>query len=119
MTVLQINGHDYSRFVKASGYGWSREDLDSQNTTRLKNGKMRRKKIATKRKLSYTIIKADRATLAQLDDDLSQETFSATYMDLHGTQTKEFYCSSLAVTLDQIYDEDGMWSGGAFNMIEV
>lgn len=119
MTVLQINGHNYTGYVKASGYGWSREDLDSQNTTRLKNGTMRRQKIATKRKLSYTIIRADRATLAQLDDDLSQPTFQATYMDLHGLKTKTFYCSSFSVTLDQAYDENGMWSGGSFNMIEV
>ena len=55
MEILKINGHDYSPYVKSKGFGWSREDLDSDKTIRTKNGKMRRHKITTKRKLSYTM----------------------------------------------------------------
>ena len=56
MEILKINGHDYSTYVKSKGFGWSREDLDSDKTTRTKNGKMRRHKITTKRKLSYAML---------------------------------------------------------------
>lgn len=119
MEVLVINGHDYSQFVEAKGCGWSREDLDSDKTKRTKDGKLRRDKIATKRKLSYKMIGMSRPELAQLDDDLSAATFSATFLDLHGVMTRTFYCSSFSATLDAVYDEDGEWSGAAFNMIEV
>lgn len=119
MEVLIINGHDYSRFIEAKGYGWSREDLDSEKTKRTKDGRLRRYKIATKRKLSYKVLWMTRAGLAQLDDDLSQPTFSATYLDLHGIMTKTFYCSSFSADLDAIYDQEGMWSGAAFSLIEV
>ena len=60
------------------GLGWSRNDLDTDQTKRTKDGKMRRQKIGTKRKLSYEIVNATREVLAQLDDDLSKSIFSAT-----------------------------------------
>lgn len=119
MDVLIINGHDYSRYIQQKGYGWSREDLDSEKTVRVKNGTLRRQKIATKRKLSYNLMNMTREQLAQLDDDLSKPTFAATYLDLHGRDTRTFYCSSFAATLDWLIDDDGQWEGASFNMIEV
>ena len=120
MNILTINGHDYSQYIEVSGYGWSREDLDSENTVRTKDGRMRRDKIATKRKLSFTMTHMTQSELAQLNDDLSEATFNATYFDLHGAMTKEFYCSSFSCTLDMAYDDDGTaWSEASFNIIEV
>ena len=120
MDVLIINGHDYSQFVEDKGYGWSREDLDSEKTVRTKNGQLRRDKIGVKRKLSFTMMHMTRAQLAQLDEDLSQPSFHATYMDLHGQQTRTFYCSSFSVTLRQIWSGDeGTWEGAAFNLTEI
>lgn len=120
MNILIINGHDYSHNIEKSGYGWSREDLDSDKTTRTKNGRARRDKITTKRKLSYTLTHMTREQLAQLDDDLSPATFNATYWDLHGAMTKEFYCSSFAANMDMALDDNNeLWSGASFNMIEV
>lgn len=119
MEVLKINGTDYSRYIKHKGYGWSREDLDSEKTKRTKDGKLRRDKITTKRKLSYELMHMTRAQLADLDDALSAPTFTAAYLDLHGQDTRTFYCSSFKADLDSLYDEDGTWSGASFNMIEV
>ena len=120
MEVLVINGHDYSRLVKRRGVGWKRNDLDSEQTKRTKDGRMRRDKITTKRTVSYEILPiATQLELAQLDQDLSEETFSAKYLDLHGIQTRTFYCSSFSATLDEIRGGESHWSGGAFNMIEV
>lgn len=117
--VLIINGHDYSRFVERRGYGWTRNDLDSENTTRTKDGRMRRQKVATKRKCSYTLLGMTQAQLAQLDSDLSLETFSATYLDLHGIQTRTFYTSSFAATCAEVVGDMAEWEGATFNMTEV
>lgn len=120
MEVLVINGHDYSRLVKRRGVGWKRNDLDSEQTKRTKAATMRRDKIGTKRTVSYDILPiATQSELAQLDDDLSQTTFSARYLDLHGVMTRIFYCSSFSATLDGVHGEESHWSGGTFNIIEV
>lgn len=117
--VLIINGHDYSAFVEAKGVGWSRNDIDSDKTTRTKSGSMRRQKIATKRKMTYRMIGMTQDDLAQLDDDLSQETFSAAYLDLHGVMTREFYCSAFSATLANVRDSSGVWEGASFSMTEI
>lgn len=120
MEVLVINGHDYSHLVKRKGVGWKRNDLDSEQTKRTKAGTMRRDKITTKRTVSYEILPiATQSELAQLDADLSKTTFSARYLDLHGIQTRTFYCSSFSATLDEVVGGEAYWSGGSFNMIEV
>lgn len=119
MEVLIINGHDYSPYVKMNGISWSRNDLDSDQTKRTKDGVMRRQKIGTKRKIAYEVINATREILAQLDIDLSEATFSATYRDLHGTQTRTFYCSAFNAKLDWVDGDRDVWDNGSFNMIEV
>ena len=119
MEVPIINGNDYSSAIEAKGYGWSRNDLDSENTTRTKDGRMRRDKITTKRKLSYTTRSIPRDMLARLDNDLNKTTCTVRYLDLHGIRTSEFYCSSMECTLEQAADDNEVWGGATFNLIEV
>lgn len=120
MNVFVTNGHDYSKYIVRSGYGWARNDLDSDKTTRLKNGNMRRYKITQKRTLSFEMMNMSRELLAQLDDDLSRTTFSADYYDLHGSQTRNFYCTSFTATLSEIQDEKyDQWQGASFMIVEV
>lgn len=120
MEFLKINHHDYSAFVEFKGYGWSRNDLDSEKTTRVKNGDLRRKKVTTKRKLTYKVFNMTRQELAQLDDDLSLETTPVDYLDLHGERSSEFYCSSFAVEMDG-FDVNGVdqWGSATFSLIEI
>lgn len=120
MELLIINGHDYSKYIKKTGYGWSRNDIDGPKATRTKDARMRRDKLATKRKITYEAMGMTRAQLAQLDDDLSQETFSATFMDLHGQMTREFYCSTFEADLNTTRrDNEDTWSSRPFTLTEV
>lgn len=120
MDILVLNGHDYTGRIEMSGYSWSRNDIDSEKTTRLKNGNMRRKKLTTKRKLQFRVLpNMPVEELAQLDDDLALDTFSAKYYDLHGEQTRTFYCSSFSATLDYVDGGFSVWSGAEFSIIEV
>ena len=116
--VLKINGHDWSGIIQGQGYGWTRNDLDSGQTKRPKNGVMRRDKIGTKRKLSFTTMPAPRETLARLDDDLSAKFFDATYLDLHGVMTKTFYCTSFETSLAEAGGGSETWLSATFSMIE-
>lgn len=120
MTILVINGHDYTRWVEDDGYNWSRDDLDSDKTVRVKTGTMRRDKIAEKRNLTYTMLPMPENLAAQLDTDLHAKQFSVQYHDLHGDQTREFYCSQFPAKLRQIIDEGNlMWAGISFNLHEI
>ena len=116
--VLVIGGVDYSKHIERQGMTWTRNDLDTDKTVRTKDGKIRRDKIGTKRKLTFKLIHMTRQQLAALDDALSETFYSATYMDLHGVQTRRFYTSEFTSTLEILYSADGEWGEAEFNMIE-
>lgn len=119
MEVLNVGGIDYASHIEAKGIEWSRNDVDTEKTVRTKDGKLRRDKITTKRKISYKLVHMTRAQLAELDTALSEDTFFATYMDLHGPQTRKFYCSSFSATMESAYSTEGEWGSATFNIIEV
>ena len=119
ITVLIINGHDYSKYIKRSGFSWKRNDLDSAKATRTKDGTMRRDKVTTKRTLDIQLTKMSEEKLAALDDDLQIESFSVTYHDLHGTQTRTMYCTSLTASMQQVYDDEAEWRSAKFTLVEV
>lgn len=120
MEILVINGHDYSHWITDDGYDWSRDDLDSEKTTRTKDGRMRRDKVTEKRNLSFAMRDMPESLAAQLDNDLHKSEFQVKYHDLHGYQTRTFYCSQFPGKLRQVVDEGNlMWSGISFNLHEI
>lgn len=120
MNILVINGHDYTRYIEDDGYSWSRDDLDSEKTVRVKTGNMRRDKITEKRNLTYKMLPMPEELAAQLDTDLHESEFSVQYHDLHGQQTRKFYCSQFPANLRQVIDEKNlMWGGISFNLHEI
>ena len=118
MEVLKISGVDYSRHIETSGVAWTRNDIDTDKTVRTKDGFIRRDKIGTKRKLTYKLVHMTREQLAALDDALSETFYEATYMDLHGIQTRTFYTSSFETTLETVYGPETQWGEATFSMIE-
>lgn len=121
MTILKFpaSGNDWSSNVIRKGYGWKRNDLDSEKTRRTKAGVLRRDKIGTKRTLTFEAFNLTRKQLAALDDDLSPTTFSATYLDIHGEMTKTFYCSSFTASLEEVQDGVEVWGHATFTLVEV
>ncbi len=120
MDLLIINGHDYSKFILHEGYGWARNDLDSEKSTRTKDGVMRRDRITTKRKLTFTLSGMTKEQVAQLDEDLQLVSFTVSYMDLHGQQTREFYCANFEATMvTATHNGPGCWATKPFSMTEI
>lgn len=118
MEILIINGVDYSHNISRKGCSWSRNDVDSEKSVRTKDTVMRRDKLGTKRKLTYQLMNMTRKQLAALDDALSQTFYTATYLDLHGKMTKEFYTSSFSSDLESSEDGVETWGNAKFDMIE-
>ena len=120
MNVLVINGNDYTRYIEDGGFEWSRDDVDSEKTVRVKTGNMRRDKITEKRTLTYKMLPMPEELAAQLDTDLHASEFSVQYHDLHGQQTRKFYCSKFPAKLHQVVKEGNlMWDGISFNLHEI
>lgn len=120
MNILEINGHDYTRYIEDGGYSWSRDDVDSEKTVRVKTGTMRRDKITEKRNLSFQMLPMPEELAAQLDTDLHAPEFSVRYHDLHGDQTRRFYCSKFPGKLHQVTREGQLlWGGISFNLHEI
>lgn len=120
MNILIINGHDYTRYIEDGGYEWSRDDVDSEKTVRVKTGNMRRDKITEKRNLSYKMLPMPHELAAQLDTDLHESEFQVQYLDLHGQQTRKFYCSKFPAALFQVTQEGRLlWHSISFNLHEI
>lgn len=119
MEILKIGEHDWSHLIESRGFGWKRNDLDDESTTRTKQGTMRRKKIAEKLTLTFKTLSASREVFSALNADLRQPSFAATVLDLDGPVEKEFYCSSFSTTLIGIYNGVEMWDGAEFTLVEV
>ena len=119
ITLLKINGHDYTHWIEDGGYEFSRDDLDSSATGRTKNGTMRRVKICEKRNLTFALRPVPESIFVQLDNDLHAATFDVTYHDPHGDTTRQFYCSQLPGKMTMVVDEGNiMWSGVSFSIHE-
>lgn len=121
MIVCKINNHDYSKYIARRGLQWTRNDVDSEKSTRLKNGSMRRYKITDKRTVVYEFVNMPVNIMQQLDDDLRNNvTFNLTYVDVHGVLTKKFYCTSFSATLEEIQNGDyQQWSVASATFVEV
>lgn len=99
-------------------YGWSIEDLDSEEGTGRNNadGEMFRDRIATKRKLSYTWPPLSISETSRLLKALEPEFISATYLDAReGTYlTKIFYAGPQSANCGH----RSRWLGISANLIE-
>ena len=119
--VLVINGVNFTEYIARKGVAWKRNDLDGNDSGRTMDGIMHRAFIAAKRTLNYTLMDLPRGKAAALDSALSSATFEATYLDLHGVETRTFYCTSFSATTDEVDENSGesYWTDISFTMIEV
>ena len=118
--VFKINNVDYTSYVKQKGFGWSRNDIDAAGSGRDKTGKMRRKRVATKAKLKFSVRQITNSQMRALNAALYPETINVTYLDGRvGQRTAEFYCSSFDAGVEVAFNGETYWSGGSFNLIEV
>ena len=117
--TLIINGHNYTKWVKKGGFKWSRNDVDSKKSVRVIAGAtMRRDKLGTKRKLSWTMLRMPEDMAAQLDSDLSADFYQATIRDMHGESSITAYTTSVSAELAEDTDDQRYWDNFTFDMIE-
>lgn len=118
--VFKINDKDFTHLLEEGGLQWSRNDLDAEATGRDLAGRMRRKRVAVKRKLALTCLRMDTATIKELNEALLPQSVRVTYLDpLDGVTTRTFYGSSVEATTQVVIDGETYWNGTTFNLIEM
>lgn len=123
--VLELNGNDWTWILNEKSIHWTRNDIDTQSTGRSNlTAKMYRKRLATKRKLSFDNIK--RLTtdqLVALNAELNRDTFTCAVIDgITGTKRTMICYNSSVEAATQIYDDindEIYWEDIKFSAIEV
>lgn len=101
--------HNYTPWVLADGYGLNDEDVDSEQTTRVKkDAEMRRDKLAEKWNPSIELREMPNDMCKQLFLDLRQTFFEARILTPLGMVQKEFYCSRRPASIGMIINEDNI-----------
>lgn len=119
-TVFTVDGVDYSSYLAGNPYSWERSDIDAPGSGRDLQAVMRRKRIASKRKLGITCRRLTQAEAQRISAALDRETVVLTYLDPQsGTTTKTFYGSSMSSGLLGVWDGVPYWDACKFNLIEV
>ena len=122
--VFDIDGVDFSWILSEESIQVSRNDIDTQGTTRSKvTGTMYRKRLTTKRKLNISKCRnMTTAQIASLTKALDKDTVEIRYLDFSGEiRQSRFYGSTVDATT-QIYDsssDETYWTNTTFNLIEV
>ena len=119
-TVFKINGTDFTRILEEGGIRWTRNDLDANETGRDLTGKMRRKRVAIKRKLSFSCLRMDTETIMALNQALLPQSVNVTYLDpIDGVSTRTFYGSTVEATTQIVTDGKTYWVVASFSLIEL
>ena len=109
---------DYQKVPTPQTYGWSIEDLDSEEGTGRNNatGEMFRDRVASKRKLSFTWPPLSISETSRLLKALEPEFISVTYLDAREGDyvTKTFYAGPQSANCGH----RSRWLGIAANLIE-
>lgn len=112
--------HDYTPWILADEFSVSDDDVDSEQTVRIKkDAEMRREKLAEKWNVGVALIDFPHRLCAQLFTDLRQTFFEARVLTPLGRQQKKFYCSSRPASLGMVLndnEEDIEWTKVKFNI---
>lgn len=120
MFILKLDGYDYSPWIKDAGLGYDDEDLDTENTVRVKTGHMRRDKITDITNMTYDFITMSENLVRQLFTSLRKPEFEATVHTPFGDETKMFYCSKRPASLHMVIDENDLqWDNISISIHEI
>lgn len=119
LPVFIVNGHHYEEYL--SELKPSVNDLDADGSGRnLLDGKMYRKRIASKDKYTATFLRLDEATMRQLRQDMNHEYVDVTLLDsLTNTHIeKTYYCSTINSGVQRVAGGATVYDGVTFDITE-
>lgn len=123
MGVFEINGHDYTHYVKAkTGLSWARENTNDKDAGRDEDDVMHTNVRSHQRKLTIKLGPMPFDVAMQLEQDLEggDDGVSVTYPDLKdGLCTRLFYNTSITAAEEQFREDGIMIDNVNFTLISV
>ena len=117
VVLLKLDGYDFTPWIKSDGYEWSDEDLDTDDSGRVKSGTMRRTKIDDKDNMTYTREDMPESVVRQLYLILKKKFFTTEYHNVYGDAAGTFYCSKRPGKISMLQKEgEIVWSGVSFSI---
>lgn len=120
MTLFKIDGADFTDVLLENSMKWSRNDLDADGSGRsVLNGGMARRRITTKRKLSFQAKRLPQKRIEELCAALDKEYVTIYAPDpQEGFVTRTFYGSSVEAGLFRVMNGVAYWDDCSFSLIE-
>ena len=120
---LVINGHDYTKYVKAkTGFSWERENTNNEDAGRDVSETMHPNVTSHQRILNITLGPMPFSIAQQLETDLegNDESIEVDYPDLKDGQCKRlFYNTSISSAMEQFKDGDILVDNVKFTLTSV
>lgn len=119
LPVFTIGNHNYTEYVAEIKPSYN--DLDADGSGRnLLNGKMYRKKIATKDKRTVTFLRLDETMMSQLMNDMNSEYVKITMLDPRTNRHIErtYYTSTLNNGIQRYIGGETVYDGVTFDVTE-
>lgn len=117
--IFKVGSHDYTQYVESLKP--TSNDIDKDGSGRnLLDGKMYRKKIATKGKWSVTFLWLTETVMQQLRSDMNNEYVSITVLDsLTNSHTvKSCYSSTINEGIQRYINGQTIYEGVSFDITE-
>lgn len=120
---LVINGHDYTRYVRAkTGISWSRENTNDEDAGRDAGGTMHTNVTGHQRKLDIKMTSMPFSVAQQLEKDLqgNDDGVKVFYPDIHdGMCTRLFYNTSVTGALTSFTPDGIIVNDVSFTLVSV
>ena len=117
--VFKVGSKDFTNYVKLSGLGWERNDVESPKSGRTMDAVMHSKRLAQKRKLTITCRELSYPEIHALSIAVNPEFIDVTFLDpALGVVTKKFYGTSISATTEGTRNGVVYFSDTKFEIVE-
>lgn len=119
--VLEIDGFNIVPYISFGGIKWQRSDVDGEGAGRTLDGKLRRNRVATKRRLDITCRPLNAAETSKVLTAIMPEWVSVRYTDpqTNSIATRKMYSNNNPATFQMKQrNGDELWGGITFPLIE-
>ena len=116
--MIKIGSSDFQGLIKS--FSVTVSDLDSDTTARNAEGKMLRDRIRIVRKLNLEFIQLTEGQMKNVMQAISEQFFTVNYPDplTGGNRTGTFYVGDRTAPIYRMKENEAVWEGLSFNLIE-
>ena len=120
MTLISVNGVDFTPYLVKDGYQWNKFDLDSADSGRALDGTLIRKKVATKHKIDLTFSPLNTSEISIILQAIKSTNLTCIFLDPEqgDYSTKNCYANNIPAQAPIIINDEVRWDGLKISLVE-